>query len=178
MHYRGLKNPLFRNKLKRHGAFFSFSTFLSLIASFYPTHHLPLHTITMVQQVSVKVADAKPGETETRRSIISPDELLTTPAEGVTTLFDLLVYSAATYPDRNGFGYRRLEQTIQEDTTHTSKVNGELVAEKKTWTYYQLSGYHYYTYKQALDIATALGAGLKMLGLTKGDILHFFASTR
>lgn len=132
----------------------------------------------MVQQVSVKVADAQPGETETRRSIISPDELLTTPAEGVTTLFDLLVYSAATYPDRKGFGYRRLEQTIQEDTTHTSKVNGELVAEKKTWTYYQLSGYHYYTYKQALNIATALGAGLKKLGLTKGDILHFFASTR
>ncbi|CAO3586332.1 unnamed protein product [Absidia cylindrospora] len=131
----------------------------------------------MVQQISIKVADAKPGETETRRSAMSPDELITTPAKGVTTLFDLLTYSAATYPDRNGFGFRQLERTIQEEKEVTRKVNGTLVTEKKTWTYFQLSGYDYYTYQQALDKAITLGAGLKYLDLMKGDKLHFFAST-
>jgi long-chain acyl-CoA synthetase len=132
----------------------------------------------MTEQLSIKVADAKPGETETRRSVISPNELVTTPADGVATLYDLLVYSAETYSDRNGFGYRRLERTFREEKEVTRKVNGNMVTEKKSWTFFQLSGYDYYTYKEALEKAATLGAGLKQLGLARNDKLHFFASTR
>ncbi|KAI8329871.1 hypothetical protein BC941DRAFT_476056 [Chlamydoabsidia padenii] len=131
----------------------------------------------MTHYLSTKVADAKPGETETRRSVISPHNLVSTPAPDVATLHDLLLYSANTYPDRNGFGYRQLEHTFQEEKEVTTKVNGELVTEKKRWTFFQLSGYHYYTYQQALEKTIALGAGLKQLGLGKNDKLHFFAST-
>lgn len=132
----------------------------------------------MTEQLSTKVAEAKPGETETRRSVISPHELVTTPADGVATIYDLLVYSADTYSDRNGFGYRRLERTFREEKEVTRKVNGNMVTEKKSWTFFQLSGYHYYTYQEALEKAAILGAGLKQLGLVRNDKLHFFASTR
>ncbi|KAI8089635.1 uncharacterized protein BX664DRAFT_297483 [Halteromyces radiatus] len=129
------------------------------------------------QQYSLKVAEAKPGETETRRSFLSPDELITVPAEGVTTLYDILVHSATKYPERQGFGYRQLKNTFQEKKELTKTVNGEQVKELKTWTLFELSGYHYYTYQETRDMAIILGAGLKQLGLSKGDKIQFFAST-
>ncbi|CAO3607768.1 unnamed protein product [Cunninghamella blakesleeana] len=132
----------------------------------------------MVQNLySVKVSEAIEGETEIRRSILSPDELLRSPSSEVDNLYDILEYSANHYPDRNGFGYRKLEKTFHDEKEITTIVNDKEVVQKKVWTYFQLSGYHYFTYSQALDMIKSIGAGLKQLGLSKGDRVHIFAST-
>ncbi|KAI8073318.1 hypothetical protein BC940DRAFT_330034 [Gongronella butleri] len=132
----------------------------------------------MVQTLySIEVSPAKPGETGVRRSILSPDKLVTSPAEGITTLADMLQYSVKTYGDKHGFGYRKLERTFTEKKQVTKQVDGASVQETRTWTYFQLSGYHYYSYNDAKHAADTLGAGLRQLGLNKGDRLLLFAST-
>ncbi|KAI9315645.1 hypothetical protein BX666DRAFT_2019760 [Dichotomocladium elegans] len=114
------------------------------------------------------------GETPIRRSILSPAELMHFPAADVVSLFDILQYAATSYKGRRGFGYRKLENTFHEQK-QVQGTDGK--PETKSWTYYQLSGYHYYTYGEALDIAKTVGAGLCKLGMRKGDKLHIFAST-
>ncbi|KAI8369531.1 uncharacterized protein BYT42DRAFT_503082 [Radiomyces spectabilis] len=132
----------------------------------------------MVQKVfSIEVTSAQPGETSVRRGILSPKELVKSPAEGVNTLFDILEYAAATYGDRPAFGRRHLEKTFEEEKEIARTVNGEEKREKKTWTYFQLSKYEYFSFKEGLATAKTVGAGLKHLGLTSNDKTQFFAST-
>ncbi|KAI7853605.1 hypothetical protein BDC45DRAFT_550136 [Circinella umbellata] len=124
------------------------------------------------QQYSIEISsDHAPGETPIRRSILAPNELMTTPAVGVETLYDVLHYATSSYKTRNAFGYRKLEETFIEEKL----VPGS--EKPKQWKYYQYSPYHYYTYMEALDLTHMLGAGLRKLGMKKDDKLHIFAST-
>lgn len=137
-----------------------------------------LFSSLMVQRVySIQVDDSKsaPGEGPTQRSILSASGLMTTPAAGVETLYDVLQYAASTFKQRRAFGYRILEDTFQKEKQVTDS-SGK--THTKTWTYFQLSKYHYYTYQEAADITKHLGAGLYKMGLKQGDKLHLFASTR
>ncbi|KAI7864480.1 hypothetical protein BDF14DRAFT_1833687 [Spinellus fusiger] len=132
----------------------------------------------MVQECySVEVSTAVPGETAIRRSILSPNELIKTPAKGVETLYDILQYSASHYKNNHVFGYREIEDTIVEEKMVSKYVEGVEKIEKKTWTYLQLSSYKYYTFQEALEIATHLGSGLRKIGMKKGDRLQISAST-
>ena len=129
--------------------------------------------MTAPQQYSIEISsEHAPGETPIRRSILAPNELMTTPAVGVETLYDVLKYATSSYKHRNAFGYRKLEQTFVEEKL----VPGS--EKPKHWKYYQYSPYHYYTYLEALDLTHTLGAGLRKLGMKKDDKLHIFASTR
>lgn len=133
----------------------------------------------MVQTTfSVEIADAQPGEGPTRRSILSPSQLMITPAEGVETLYDILQYASNTFKSRKGFGYRKLEDTITTTKKVTKVVNGVETTQDKTWTYLQLSGYHHYSYEDASGITKTIGSGLAKLGLKKGDKVQISASTR
>ncbi|KAI8581563.1 hypothetical protein K450DRAFT_231915 [Umbelopsis ramanniana AG] len=132
----------------------------------------------MIQQLfSVEVGDKVPGETRVRRSILSPDKLVETPAQNVHTLYDVLRYSAHHYTDRNGFGFRKELGTVQEEKEIVKQVNGSEIKETKSWTYYKLSDYQYTTYQEAAKITQIIGSGLKQLGMTKGDKLEIFAMT-
>jgi long-chain acyl-CoA synthetase len=127
---------------------------------------------------SVDVSEGNANEGPVRRSIISPSALMTSPAEGVETLHDILEYASKTFKDRKGFGYRKLEDTISTTKEITKIVDGVEKKENKTWTYFQLSGYHYYTYMEAEQITKHVGAGLCKLGLNKGSKVQISASTR
>lgn len=132
----------------------------------------------MVQTTfSVEIADARPGEGPTRRSILSPSQLMLTPAEGVETLYDILQYASNTFKSRKGFGYRKLEDTITTTKKVTKVVNGVETTLDKTWTYLQLSGYHHHSYEDAAKITKTIGFGLAKLGLKKGDKVQISAST-
>lgn len=128
----------------------------------------------VVENYSVKVSE----EGDVRRSILSPSQLMKTPAKGVETLYDVLQYAATSFKDRKGFSYRKLEDTIVENKEITKVVSGKEQKVSKTWTYFQLSGYYHYTYQQAADITKTIGAGLRQLGLYKGDKIQISASTR
>ncbi|KAG0739140.1 hypothetical protein G6F57_003146 [Rhizopus arrhizus] len=127
----------------------------------------------VVENYSVKVSE----EGDVRRSILSPSQLMKTPAKGVETLYDVLQYAATSFKDRKGFSYRKLEDTIVENKEITKVVNGKEQKVSKTWTYFQLSGYYHYTYQQAADITKTIGAGLRQLGLNRGDKVQISAST-
>lgn len=128
-----------------------------------------------VYSIDVKGSKTAAGESPTRRSILSASELMTTPAAGIETLYDILQYAASTFKQRHAFGYRILEDTFQKEKQITDS-SGK--THTKTWTYFQLSKYHYYTYQEAADITKHIGAGLYKMGLKQNDKLHLFASTR
>lgn len=127
---------------------------------------------------SVPVTKAQPGEGPIHRSILSPKKLMTQPAKGVETLYDVLEYASQSFKDRKGFGYRQLQDTLTETKQVKKVVDGQEKIETKTWTYFQLSEYHHYSYAEASDITKQVGAGLRQLGLKKGDKLQISASTR
>lgn len=131
-----------------------------------------------VTTFSVPVSEANPGEGPIRRSILSPNALLTQPAEGVETLYDVLQYASTSFKDRKGFGYRHLQDTITTKKQVAKVVDGIEKQETKTWTFFQLSEYHHYTYGQAAEITKHVGAGLRHIGLKRGDKLQISASTR
>ncbi|KAI9489899.1 hypothetical protein BDB00DRAFT_980427 [Zychaea mexicana] len=126
----------------------------------------------MQREFSIEVThEPVAGETPIRRSILAPFELMTSPATGVDTLYDVLQYAASSYKHRHAFGYRKLEQTFVEE----KEVPGS--EKPKQWKYHQFSNYHYYSYIEAVNLTRMLGAGLRKLGMKKGDKLHIFAST-
>lgn len=134
---------------------------------------------TMLENTfSVEVKPAEAGEGPIRRSILSPNELMKTPAKDVETLYDVLEYASNSFKDRKGFGYRTLQDTIKTTKKVTKVVNGVEKTEDKTWTYFQLSDYSYYSYNEAFDIVKTIGFGLLKLGFKKYDKLQISASTR
>ncbi|KAI8886477.1 acetyl-CoA synthetase-like protein [Backusella circina FSU 941] len=131
----------------------------------------------MQSKFSIEVSEAETGQGPIHRSILSPSSLMTTPAEGVETLYDVLEYSAATYHERKAFGYRKLVDTIVEEKEVTKVIDGVEKKQKKSWSYFHLSGYEYLTYQEALTTAQTIGSALRYLGAQKGDKLQIFAST-
>lgn len=59
--------------------------------------------------------EAQPGEARIRRSNVSPDHLVTEPQEGVHTVYDVLQFTARTYPDKDALGWRDIENIVEEE---------------------------------------------------------------
>ncbi|CAG8501551.1 9595_t:CDS:10 [Acaulospora morrowiae] len=131
----------------------------------------------MTKITSVEVGQATEGETRARRSVLSPNELLTTPIESVKTVYDILIYSSKTYGKKPALGFRKTESIVEEEKEVTKIVNGETIKEKKTWKYFQLSGYSYLSHLEVLEQATDIGAGLIQLGLNKDLKLSIYTFT-
>ncbi|KAI7902555.1 uncharacterized protein BX663DRAFT_509647 [Cokeromyces recurvatus] len=134
----------------------------------------------MVQQTtfSIEIGKAeKTGEGPIHRSILTPNSLMKTPAEGVETLYDIFRYASESFPNRKGVGYRELLDTIVTKKKVKKMINGQEIEQDKTWSYFHLSDYHYLSYEEAFQIVHQLGAGLIELGLKKGEKLQISAST-
>ncbi|CAG8499297.1 981_t:CDS:2 [Acaulospora colombiana] len=115
---------------------------------------------------SVEIGPNVDGETRVRRSVLSPNELVTTPIEGIKTVYDLLPYCAKTYGTKPALGYRKIETVVEEEKEITKVVNGETRKEKKTWKYFQLSGFIYLNYLEALEQAKNIGCFSQSIILT------------
>lgn len=48
----------------------------------------------------------------------------------------------------------------------------------KEWTYYELTGYKYISFKEYETLWRHIGAGFRKLGLAKDDRVHIFAATK
>ncbi|CAI2175010.1 8772_t:CDS:2 [Funneliformis geosporum] len=131
----------------------------------------------MEKQYSIPFGPETEGETRIRRSILSPNQLLNTPVEGVNTLYDVFQYSVKTHGTKNAFGTRKVEKIIEEEKEVTKIVNGEEKKEIKKWKFFQLSSYNWINYEEAAKITSQIGAGLVKLGLQKDAKVTIFAST-
>lgn len=129
----------------------------------------------MEKQYSIEVG---PEGERIRRSILSPNELLSTPADKVNTLYDVLQYSVKTHGTKNAFGTRKIEKIVEEEKEITKVVNGEETKETKKWKYFQLSGFSWLSYEEVAKEAGQIGSGLVKLGLQKDAKVTIFASTR
>ncbi|KAG9092696.1 long-chain fatty acid-CoA ligase, partial [Ceratobasidium sp. 392] len=126
---------------------------------------------------SVEVASGAQGESATRRAAIHPDSLVDSPAEGVTTVHDILLYAARTHGTKDAVGWRNIENIVEEQKDVTKTVGGKQVTEKKTWKYFQLSDYQYWSFVQFRDYAMEAARGLVVLGVEKGKVFNVYAQT-
>lgn len=122
--------------------------------------------------------EPKDGETIPRRHPVAKDELRTTPSEDVKTIFDILRRSADKFGNAKAVGSRRYIKTHVENKKVKKMVDGQEQEVDKKWTYFELSEYNYISFVEYERMALDVGAGLRKLGLVKGDRLELFAGTR
>ena len=130
---------------------------------------------------TVEVANTPvvPGETVPRRNVRSPEKLLISPDEAnISTVFDIVKESSRKYGDLKAVGSRKLIKTHHETKKVKKVVDGKVQEVDKNWTYFELSGYSYMTFKEYETLVLQLGSGLRKLGLEPQDRVHLFASTR
>ena len=129
---------------------------------------------------TVEVAGYEPieGETIPRRNARSPNKLLSSPGNGVATIFDIVKTSAERFGDRKAMGSRKLVKTFTETKKVKKVIDGHVQEVDKMWTYFELSAYSYLTFKEYETLVLQVGAGFRKLGLVKNDRVHMFASTR
>ncbi|EEU42375.1 uncharacterized protein NECHADRAFT_68906 [Fusarium vanettenii 77-13-4] len=145
----------------------------------YPTGVLPLRQVHKPPfTIESPGYEKVPGETIPRRSPKAKDGLIARPAEGVNTVFDIVQRSARVYPDRGGIGSRKLIELHEEvKTVKQKKVDGQTKEVEKKWQYFELSGYSFITFKEYETLVLQLGSGLRKLGLSPAQKLHFFGAT-
>ncbi|KAF4332785.1 long-chain-fatty-acid ligase [Fusarium beomiforme] len=119
----------------------------------------------------------KPNETIPRRHPRARDGLIDRPSEDVSTVFDIIRRSARLFPDSKAVGSRKLIQLHKGINQLEKKVDGKVHKVEKEWTYFELSGFSFMTYKEYEKHCIELGYGLRSLGLGRGDKVFLFGST-
>ncbi|KAB8304223.1 hypothetical protein EYC80_003641 [Monilinia laxa] len=117
-----------------------------------------------------------PGESIPRRNIRYP-ELLEGPEAGIETVFDIVQQSSRRFGDARALGSRRLIKKHNETKRVKKIINGHTQEVDKVWTYFEMSGYEYLSFKEYEATVLSVGAGLRELGLVKDDRVHLFATT-
>ncbi|KAL9013581.1 MAG: hypothetical protein Q9173_001744 [Seirophora scorigena] len=121
--------------------------------------------------------EPKDGETIPRRHPDSRDKLRTTPSDDVKTIFDILKRSADKFGNAKAVGSRRNIKTHVENKKVKRVIDGQEQEVDKEWTFFELSEYKYISFVEYERMALDIGAGLRKLGLVKGDRLHLYAGT-
>lgn len=117
------------------------------------------------------------GETIPRRNPIAKDKLIARPAEDVASVYDILRRGAKVFGNAKCVGSRRILKTHVENKKVKKLVDGVEQEVDKKWTYFELSDYSYLSFIEFEQLALQLGAGLRKLGLNKGDKVHLYAAT-
>lgn len=105
------------------------------------------------------------GETRPRRSYCVK-ELVTSPAPGIQTIHDILLYAARTHTTKPALASRPIKQMHTEVKKITKKNDaGEDVTEDKKWEYYELGKFEWVSYSALLERVRDVGIGLKDLGV-------------
>ncbi|KAK8100512.1 acyl-CoA synthetase [Apiospora kogelbergensis] len=138
-----------------------------------PLHqvHKPPFTVEVPGQTKVD------GETIPRRHVKYKDGLISSPADGVNTVFDVIRRSARLYPDNHAVGYRKLIKLHKETRKVRKNVDGQVTEVDKEWQFFELSPYSFITYKEYEKLTLELGCGLRQLGLGPDKKLHLFGTT-
>lgn len=152
----------------------------SLVSEPSFSHLVPIKGLQMASQpASIEVGPENPvGETRVRRAYLSPDQLVTTFADGLEVLPDLLIKSAQDFPTANALGWRKLIKLHRETKSITKIIAGKEVQEDKIWEFYEMSDYQYWTYSQLLEEVVKLSNGLAELGLTMDHRFNIYSSTK
>lgn len=111
------------------------------------------------------------------RCYVSPDKLTETPCPEVTVLADILVRSASIYKNQDALGWRELIRMVSEEKEVTKTIGGKQTKEMKTWLYYEMGDYQYWSYKQFAENVALAGSALVKTGHTKDTIFNIYSAT-
>ncbi|ELP90672.1 long-chain-fatty-acid--CoA ligase, putative [Entamoeba invadens IP1] len=120
------------------------------------------------------VGVANPGETRILRGYKGVEKLTDFTPQGNTTIADL-VNSFAKTEKKDFIGYREQLDKVSVKT-YTVKVNGKDV--EKNLYKYKMSDYKWISSIEFYHMVCRLSAGLRKLGLKKGDKIGMFCETR
>jgi long-chain acyl-CoA synthetase len=118
------------------------------------------------------------GETIPRRHPAAKDKLITRPAEGIATTFDILRRGAKLFGNAKCVGSRSLIKTHIENKKVKKLIDGVEQEVDKKWTYFEMSEYSYLSFIEFEKLVLQIGSGLRKLGLSKGSRLHLYGATR
>lgn len=151
-------------------------TYLPFLPAFLPLFN---HSVVTVPAPDTDTST----QTHPRRLSTSKTNLSKT-IGGVETVHDLVPHLANDTKRCNdpGFGFRKVLDIHTESKTIISQVpnpkTGKYDQVTKTWSYYELSSYYWWSYKQFAEKVANFGAGLRALGFAKNELLMMFAGTR
>ena len=118
------------------------------------------------------------GETIPRRNIRCKDGLITQPDPSIHTVYDIVTYAAKKFGNAKCIGSRTVLDVHKEKKMVKKLVDGRETEVEKEWSYFELSPYRFLSFVEFQKLVGTLGAGLKKLGLTKGDKIHLYGATR
>jgi long-chain acyl-CoA synthetase len=118
------------------------------------------------------------GETVPRRNVSHGEKLLARPDDTIYTVFDIVERAAQRFGNARCMGSRDLIKVHCETRKAKKMVNGREQEVDKQWTYFELSEYRYMSFSDYEKLILQVGAGLRKLGLQKGDKIHLYAATR
>lgn len=117
------------------------------------------------------------GETVPRRNVRCKDGLITQPDPSVRTVYDIVTYAANKFGNARCIGSRTLLDVHKEKKKVKKMIDGRETEVEKEWSYFELSPYKFLSFVEFQKHVGTLGAGLKKLGLTKGDRVHLYGAT-
>ncbi|CRG91424.1 long-chain acyl-CoA synthetase [Talaromyces islandicus] len=117
------------------------------------------------------------GETIPRRNPAAKDKLITRPADDVATTYDILRRGARLFGNAKCVGSRTLIKTHVENKKVKKLIDGVEQEVDKKWTYFEMSGYSYLSFVEFEKLVHQIGAGLRKLGLSKGNRVHLYGAT-
>ncbi|KAK4058292.1 long-chain fatty acid-CoA ligase [Microbotryomycetes sp. JL221] len=131
---------------------------------------------------SVEVGPPAPqGESRARRFVDTADRLVDRPTSDtgieINVMHDVLRHSVKKFSHQKAMGWRDTIKVHNEEKEITKVIGGKEVKEKKTWTYFELSDYKWWTYQQFYDIVLEAGSALVKTGHSKETIFNIYAST-
>ncbi|KAF8310736.1 acetyl-CoA synthetase-like protein [Clavulina sp. PMI_390] len=109
--------------------------------------------------------------------MVGDGPLVTQPLDGVETIHDILLYAARTFPNKEAMGWREVDKIIEEEKEVTKTVGGQEVKEKKTWKYFQMSAYRYFTFSEFKERVEVVARAMNASGIKKGDVFNVYAAT-
>ncbi|KAK4628739.1 Long-chain-fatty-acid--CoA ligase 1 [Fulvia fulva] len=128
--------------------------------------------------VEVPGAQKREGETAPRRNTRCKDELKNTPDPDTKTIYDILRRSSRKFGNAKALGKRKLIKIHVENKKVKKVIDGKEQEVDKKWSYYELSGYEYYSFSEYEQLALKVGCAYRALGLRpKQDRVHIFAAT-
>ena len=125
--------------------------------------------------IQVPGVEKKPGEGIPRTHLKGPKPYL---EEDCRTIYDIVLQGMKKYSEGKCMGSRKLIKVHEETKMVKKVVDGDEIEVPKQWSYFEMSGYTYLTFKEYSELIHDVGCGLRNLGLTKGDRIQVYAATR
>lgn len=117
------------------------------------------------------------GETIPRRHPDCKDKLVTSPGDGIETVWDLVQDASRKFGNAKAIGSRKLIKIHKETKKIKKKVDGKEVEQDKEWQYYELGPYNYMSFLEYEKLTLKVGSAFRALGMNKGDRVQVFAAT-